>query len=924
LLWISTSVPKAPVLEAELGFKIVIFLVRWFDSYPHKMMRHSHSLLSRHPLFQLASAFAAGIVCAERSQVKFPHLLLAFAAASVLTIVATCFARLGIARLALLTAIVLAGTCLAFLQSRTPPNQIGNLIDRGLVVPDERVELLGTVTGPVEFAKDGVHLSLRVQHLKTRTESMECSGAVALNGYFKGPSDEKRYRELEIESGARVTLRTKLDRTEQYRNPGVATLAEYLDTKGLDAIAEIGGPESISVDSSAHSNLSATLYRWRAFLQQQFDSYFSTETAAVLSAALLGNRYNLSAETSDRFREGGTFHILVISGAHISFLGAMVLLITRRLISRRWLQLVAAATVVWLYTIAVGADVSVVRAAFMFSFVAAGQLLFRTSSPLNSMGAAALVLLAWSPKDIFDPSLQLTFLSVLAIIAVAWPILKTLDAIGRWRPSRLAPYPPACSPPIRALAEILFWSEADWTREQVKLSHSYHLFKSPIAIWLEQWHLQRIVRYLFVTVAVSTSVQVVLLPLQILYFHRLSLSAMVLNIVVGILLAVLAAFALLAVLLVQVSATLAAPLITLANAIDWLMVRSVDPFTRLGVGSMRVAEYAGPARVIYVVYYLPVAVFALLLTRWRPVGRSSTKEQGHKFVLLAVVQVVMFGLLICHPFSKQGTHGELRMDFLDVGQGDSALLTMPDGATLLIDGGGKPQFLHDASAHRRRSIGETVVCEYLWYRGLDTIDYVLATHADADHIEGLNDVLTNFKVRSALVGRTPSGDAEFAKFAQTLRARAVPLQILQAGDVLRFGDIQIDVLWPPNANADAPSRNNDSVVLRLRFGQRTILFTGDIEKAAEQFLSTSDQLCSDVVKVPHHGSRTSSTEAFVTAVQPELAVISVGQKSMFGHPHREVVERWQAIGAEVLTTGRSGMITVTTDGNSLRVEKFIQ
>ena len=292
-------------------------------------------------------------------------------------------------------------------------------------------------------------------------------------------------------------------------------------------------------------------------------------------------------------------------------------------------------------------------------------------------------------------------------------------------------------------------------------------------------------------------------------------------------------------------------------------------------------------------------------------------------VLLAVVQVVMFGLLIWHPFSEHSTHGELRVDFLDVGQGDSALLTMPNGATLLIDGGGKPQFSNDASAHRRRSIGETVVCEYLWYRGLDTIDYVLATHADADHIEGLNDVVTNFKVRSALVGRTPSADPEFAQFAETLRARAVPLQILQAGEVLRFGEIQIDVLWPPSANADAPSRNNDSVVLRVRFGQRTILLTGDIEKAAEQFFSTPDRVHSDVVKGPHHGSRTSSTEAFVAAVQPKLAVISVGQKSMFGHPHREVVERWQAIGAEVLTTGRSGMITVITDGNELKVMQYV-
>src|SRR4030095_13358960 len=314
--------------------------------------------------------------------------------------------------------------------------------------------------------------------------------------------------------------------------------------------------------------------------------------------------------------------------------GALVLLIARRLIARRWLQVAASASVVWLYTIAVGADVSVVRAAFMFSFVAAGHLLFRRSSPLNSSVSAALVLLAWSPKDLFDPSLQLTFMSVLAIVVLGWPILKNLQQIGCWRPSRTTPYPPKCSRSIKALAEILFWSESDWLREQARLNHSFTLFKSPVACWLEQHHLQRLLRYLFAAVLVSIAVQVVLLPVQIVYFHRLSVSSLVLNIVVGILLALLAAIALVTLLVVQLSATVAAPLIALANMIDWLMLHSVDPFARFGIASLRIAEYSGRARVIYGIYYLPSVLLAYLLARWNPVGRSSRDRQGQRLVLI--------------------------------------------------------------------------------------------------------------------------------------------------------------------------------------------------------------------------------------------------------------------------------------------------
>jgi competence protein ComEC len=224
-----------------------------------------------------------------------------------------------------------------------------------------------------------------------------------------------------------------------------------------------------------------------------------------------------------------------------------------------------------------------------------------------------------------------------------------------------------------------------------------------------------------------------------------------------------------------------------------------------------------------------------------------------------------------------------------------------------------------------RSIGEAVVSEYLWWRGLDRIDYILATHADADHIDGLNDVMRNFDVGNAFVARTPGNDPEYAKFAETLRPRQIPQSVLAADDELKFAGVTITVLWPPAADNNAPSRNNDSIVLRLKYGQRIIMMTGDVEKEGEAaIIGANIDLHADVVKVPHHGSRTSSTEAFVAATHPRLAIISVGTTSMFGHPTREVVERWQASGAEVMTTGTCGTITVTTDGRDLVVRRFIQ
>jgi competence protein ComEC len=240
---------------------------------------------------------------------------------------------------------------------------------------------------------------------------------------------------------------------------------------------------------------------------------------------------------------------------------------------------------------------------------------------------------------------------------------------------------------------------------------------------------------------------------------------------------------------------------------------------------------------------------------------------------------------------------------------------MPDGTTLLVDGGGN-------TFEAARRIGETVVSEYLWWRGLSEVDYVLATHADTDHIDGLNDVLKNFNVRGALVARRPANDAEFAKFSQTLRATNTHSEIIQAGDVMRFGAVEVSVLWPPAGDL---STNNDSIVLRVKFGEHSILLTGDIEKPAERALVQAHRdLNAAVVKVPHHGSKTSSTGDFVRATNPNFAIVSAGRNSMFGHPHDEVVQRWQANGATVLTTGECGAITITTDGHHLTLKSFVE
>src|SRR5438067_3462615 len=509
-----------------------------------------------------------------------------------------------------------------------------------------------------------------------------------------------------------------------------------------------------------------------------------------------------------------------------------------------------------------------------------------------------------------------------------------MQIVGAWRPTLGAPYPPDCPGWFRRLSEALFWNDREWRADMVRSNISYKLFKTPMAANLERWHLQRFLRYALAAIVVSASVQIGMLPLLIIYFHRLSFASIALNIFVGALMAILAFVALAAILVSHVSPWLGALVIVVAEKINWTMVHLVDPFTRLGVASIRLPHYSGMAACVYVLYFIPLGFLIYALTRWNPLRPASMSKVHNKTLssirlrIPATAFAGLLALIVFHPLSATRPDGRLHIDFLDVGQGDSALLTMPDGTTVLIDGGGKPNIgrgtdndnVEETFERDTRSIGEGVVSEYLWSLGMDRVDYILPTHADADHIDGLNDIAQNFKVRGAIIARNPSDDPEYVRFAMTMKTTGVPVEKIGAGDILHFGNVSADVLWPPTtAEVNAPWQNDDGLVLRIRYGDHTFLFTGDIEKQTETaVLQEGVDLGSNVVKVAHHGSKTSSTDAFVAATHPSLAVISVGRTSMFGHPHKEVIERWLASGAEVMTTGQRGTISVTSNGKDLQ------
>jgi competence protein ComEC len=258
--------------------------------------------------------------------------------------------------------------------------------------------------------------------------------------------------------------------------------------------------------------------------------------------------------------------------------------------------------------------------------------------------------------------------------------------------------------------------------------------------------------------------------------------------------------------------------------------------------------------------------------------------------------------------------GALEITAIDVGQGDSILVVFPDGRRMLVDGGGIPSFSGQAQA--RLDIGEDVVAPYLWDRSFRSLDVVALSHAHEDHIGGLPALVSDFRPRELWTGATPESGS-WREVRQRAAAAGTIVRPLTGPARFAYGGAEVEVLAPAaEYTPGAVPKNNDSLVFTVHFGRHSFLLAGDIERQVERTLQPGR---ADVLKVAHHGSRTSSTEEFLDAVSPAFAIVSAGLDNSYGHPNPDVLDRLERHRAVVLRTDLDGMITVRSDGRRLSV-----
>ena len=419
--------------------------------------------------------------------------------------------------------------------------------------------------------------------------------------------------------------------------------------------------------------------------------------------------------------------------------------------------------------------------------------------------------------------------------------------------------------------------------------------------------LTRAVRLTLVSIAAlfaaTICAEAALLPVGAVLFARVTFAGLLLNFIAIPLMTVVQAASLvtLATAAVPRAADAAGYVSHIATVGLVESARLVDVLPWLSV------DVLPPALWLVACYY---AACLLLLCARRP----------RKAILLALG--LSIGLILLSPtFAHRGAplpsaHGLLRVVFLDVGQGDATLVQLPSGRSLLVDAGGLPGSTFDP--------GERVVAPALRALGIRRLDHLVITHADPDHVGGAASVMRRFSPPSVWEGVPVPPNATLRELATLASAQSAVWRTVQAGDVDRVDGLDLRIWHPPPPDWERQRvRNDDSIVVELRHGDVSILLTGDIEREAERSLAPQLSLAPIVVlKAPHHGSATSSGEAFIDAVRPAGVVFSSGRRNPFGHPHPAVVARYRAKGVEMFRTDEDGAVVVDTDGRGVVVRTF--
>lgn len=782
-------------------------------------------------------------------------------------------------------------------------------------------DLTSRAEGTVEVIQEkNGSISVQLKHVKTAVRKKAASGEQegkseerkAEEGKSEREKEEKaKWKEYDLKRllvylppddigngellpGMRLFCTGELESFEPARNEGEFDYRLYYRSK--DICCRMSAKQAEITEHSVWP-LQAAAYRIREKAKKLLEQYCTETDAGLLSAILLGDKTRMDTEINELYQKNGIAHLLAVSGLHISLIGMGVYRLLRRLgLGFGWAG-VWAGGLIFLYGTMTGFGPSAFRACLMLACAFTASWLGRTYDLLSAMALAAICLSLENPFIIFTGAFQLSFG---AVFAIGWAGKELTDGLG---------------------------CKKAWTK----------------------------------ALAMSLAIQLVTGPMVLYHFFEYPLYGMLLNFLVIPLMAYVVGAGM-AGLLMGMGGILVSTVIPGSAAL--FLKKLLD----LGaVGSMGTCHYSfafyeilcraaerlpcsslilgRPKLWKLAAYYAVLAAFLACAGNWgrrweaekegqaekeerkgkeekaekkekarndraekslqlagRDRGKENIKTWGFLFALLA--------------FLLNRSVSGLRVDFIDVGQGDGILLETEE-QVILVDGG----------STQIKKLGEQRLEPLLKSRGIRTIDMVFVSHGDQDHISGLTWLLeedTGIEISRLFLPFPGKGEEVYEKLESAAEKKGVRTDYICAGDFVQSGKLSLSCLYPYRDTLSS-DRNDHSEVLLAEYGDFSMLLMGDLgaEGEAEIAEQWDENRQVQILKAGHHGSSTSSSEQFLDTVNPRIAILSYGKDNSYGHPHPEVIERLAERGIARWATEEQGMITIRTDGEKMKIQGFI-
>ncbi|MBR6228407.1 MAG: DNA internalization-related competence protein ComEC/Rec2 [Eubacterium sp.] len=657
---------------------------------------------------------------------------------------------------------------------------------------------------------------------------------------------------------------------EGFRRPGnPGQFDEYAYNQSQGIEARMFAKE-VSVVRDNPDRIAMGLYHIRSFFYHIFFELLPEKEAGILAAMVLGEKSGLEEETKELFRENGIAHILAISGLHISLIGMGLFAFLRKFIMPMSWAVLVTGIVLFLYGLLIGFPLATRRAVIMTLLVLMARLLGERYDRLNALALAAIVELVTHPASLGQSGFLLSYGTVLGI--------------------------------------ILFVGELERISIGKKDSVGDKLLRVS---------------------AGSIGVFLVTLPILVQCYHEVAVFSVPVNVVLLPLMSYLLGVALLGGGAAFVSVTIGRFFLGTAFGILTLYQRICQWISQIPWHSVIIGQRSTGGVILY---YLGLSFVVFLLKRKRVTGKhfvpwfpDSGLMKPLTLVGVTALNLVLFLVPVTsgpgQVFPSLARPG-LTITNLDVGQGDCTCIRFPDGRTVLIDGGSTDV----------KEVAKYRIVPYLKYMGIDTIDMMVVTHSDEDHVNGLEEILTKdghfgLRVGSVVLPEVDDPDDNYIQLEHEVRQAGVEISYVKAGNEMTLSGARLTCLHP-SEGYNWEDVNDYSTVLELSYGSFRGLFTGDLGFHGEESLTEEPGRCGlsledvDYLKVGHHGSKNSSSESFLSKIRPEIAVASAGEGNRYHHPSSEAVDRLETAGAAFYCTIDSGAVTTWTDGTQIRVSEY--